>query len=88
MVHPPVRFAKADLSLDVLAHEGGFVLTAEYDAELFGEPTVRRFTSLYTNLVRQLLESDPGGQLADIQPVATGGDEARSAMSWPGRTGN
>jgi acyl transferase domain-containing protein/acyl carrier protein len=57
--HPPVRFAKTDFSLDVLSNDGGFMLAAAYDAELFSEPTIRRLTSLYGNLVRQLLESDP-----------------------------
>jgi acyl transferase domain-containing protein/acyl carrier protein len=78
VLRPPLRFAKTDLLMDVLAHDGGFALAAAYDAGLFGEPTIRRFTSRYTDLVRQLLDSEPDRRLAETPPMAARGDQPGS----------
>ena len=78
LLRAPLQFAKTDLAMDVLAHDGRLALAATYDAGLFGEPTIRRFTSRYTDLLGQLVDSEPDRRLAEISPMAGVGDQAGS----------
>ncbi|MDG6106888.1 non-ribosomal peptide synthetase [Dactylosporangium aurantiacum] len=69
------RFAKADFEVDILAMPRSYIITCEYDAELFDEATVRDHLRRYELLVRDLLR-DPS---APVRPLLVPCDTAAPA---------
>ncbi|MEV4140215.1 amino acid adenylation domain-containing protein [Dactylosporangium sp. NPDC049742] len=69
------RFAKADFEVDILAMPRSYIITCEYDAELFDEGTVRDHLRRYEDLLRDLLRNPA----APVRPLLIPCDNAAPA---------